>query len=160
MKYDCTKAKDFFHEITRLKEWCRDKSSCGTCGLKPPCPLGCAPLVYDWGGLSDDVFTNLIGILQEWSDSHPDRRELTGEEITILTGLKLLGFKYIAADENGTMWAYTEIPKKDRGYWTNRGEGRTMCISYSNLFKGIADFSDEKSLVIDEILNKRNRCNE
>lgn len=57
MKYDCTKAKDFFHEITRLNEWCRDKS-CGTCEIST-CPLGCAPTVYDWGSLSDDVFTNL-----------------------------------------------------------------------------------------------------
>lgn len=61
MKYDCTLAKDFFHEITRLKEWCRDKS-CGACEIST-CPLSCAPTVYDWGSLPDDVFTNLIGIL-------------------------------------------------------------------------------------------------
>lgn len=153
-KYDCTKAKNFLHEITRLEEWCRDKS-CDACGLKPPCPLDCVLSVYDWGGLSDDAFTNLIGGLQEWSDSHPERRELTGDEAAVLVGLKFLGFKHIAADKDKTVWAYTEIPEKDVKYWTNRGVGSSICISYTGLFVGIADFSDEKPLVIDEILNER-----
>lgn len=109
MKYDCTLAKDFFHEITRLKEWCRDKS-CGTCEIST-CPLGCAPTVYDWGSLSDDVFTNLIGVLQKWSDTHPERRELTGDERIILKAFKALGFNYIAVDDIGYVCVYPDSAK-------------------------------------------------
>ena len=152
-KYDCTKTKNFLHEITRLEEWCRDKS-CDACGLKTPCPLDCVLSVYDWGGLFDDAFTNLIGGLQEWSDSHPERRELTGDEIAVLSGIKLLRYEYIAADKNGLVWAYAEMPIKEQNYWNDRCGGG-ICISSSGLFNGIADFSDEKPLVIDEILNER-----
>lgn len=115
MKYDCTLAKDFFHEITRLKEWCRDKS-CGTCEIST-CPLGCAPTVYDWGSLSDDVFTNLIGVLQKWSDTHPERRELTGDERIILKAFKALGFNYIAVDDIGYVCVYVNKPQKGERTW-------------------------------------------
>ena len=53
------------------------------------------------------------------------------------------------------VWAYTEIPNKEQNYWVGI-DGTSICISHTGLFGGIADFSDEKPLVIDEILNERN----
>lgn len=151
-KFDCTKARDFLHEMVRIKDWCNDNcEKCSICN----CPLGIAPVIYEWGCLSDKYFAALLESLQAWSDSHPERRELTGDEAAVLVGLKFLGFKHIAADKDKTVWAYTEIPEKDVKYWTNRGVGSSICISYTGLFVGIADFSDEKPLVIDEILNER-----
>lgn len=165
MKYDCTKAKDFLHELSRLMVACNKAE-------KPiPC-AGCPLAVYDveflclgkttfasgiFSEISENKFNDIVKRLQKWSDSHPERRELTVDEAAVLVGLKLLGFKHIAADKDKTVWAYTEIPEKDVKYWTNRGVGSSICISYTGLFVGIADFSDENPLVIDEILNKRNR---
>lgn len=150
-KYDCTKAKDFLHEMVRIKDWCNDNcEKCSICN----CPLGIAPVIYEWGCLSDKYFAALLESLQAWSDSHPERRELTGDEAAVLVALKLLGFNYIASDINKKLWAYTKMPEKKDTYWVGI-EGTSVCISYSGLFKDIADFSDEKPLVIDEILNER-----
>ncbi|MGN1106506.1 MAG: hypothetical protein ACI4RH_07630 [Huintestinicola sp.] len=150
-KYDCTKAKDFLHEMVRIKDWCNDNcEKCSICN----CPLCIAPVIYEWGCLSDKYFAALLESLQAWSDSHPERRELTGDEDAVLVGLKLLGFNYIASDINKKIWAYTKMPEKKDAYWVGI-EGTSVCISYSGLFKDIADFLDEKPLVIDEILNER-----
>ena len=150
-KYDCTKAKDFLHEMVRIKDWCNDNcEKCSICN----CPLGIAPVIYEWGCLSDKYFAALLESLQAWSDSHPERRELTGDEAAVLVALKLLGFNYIASDINKKLWAYTKMPEKKETYWVGI-EGTSVCISYTGLFVGIADFSDEKPLVIDEILNER-----
>lgn len=165
-KYDCTKARDFLHEITRAKQCCTKTFTDDKCG---DCPLAIRHFKgYDRFCLNrrhitddsflempEDNFSNMVKRLQAWSDSHPERRELTGDEAAVLVGLKLLGFKHIAADKDKMVWAYTEIPEKDVKYWTNRGVGNSICISYTGLFVGIADFSDEKPLVIDEILNER-----
>ena len=163
-KYDCTKARDFLHEITRAKQCCTETFTGDNCG---DCPLA----VRDFKGydrfclnrryitdnsfleMPEDKFSNMVKRLQAWSDSHPERRELTGDEIAVLVGLKLLGFKHIAADKN-EMWAYTKIPNKEKNFWVDI-DGTSICISHTGLFVGIADFSDEKPLVIDEILNER-----
>ena len=156
MKYDCTKAKDFFHEITRLNEWCRDKS-CGTCEIST-CPLGCAPTVYDWGSLSDDVFTNLIGVLQKWSDNHPERRELTPDEAIILKALRVLKYKYIARDKTGEICGYRTKPNKCERCWDIPKGTVLNCIyltyltDQNNIFDGILSFDDEEPAEIEELL--------
>lgn len=167
MKYDCTKARDFLHEIARASQCCKQTLTSDSCG---DCPLAIRHFKgYDrfclnrrditdnsFMEMPEDNFSEMVERLQKWSDSHPERRELTGDEIAVLSGLKLLGFKHIAADADERIWAFTAIPEKDKRYWRNHGVGRTIRISVSGLFNGIADFSDEKPLVIDEILNKRN----
>lgn len=166
-KFDCTKTKDFLHEAARIRRNCFANTSVKVCN--EDCPLmsdvfskethRCIrhSTVSDdiFMKIPDDEFQKIVNRMQAWSDSHPERRELTGDEAAVLAGLKLLGFKHIAADKDKTVWAYTEIPKKDVKYWTNRGVGSSICISYTGLFAGIADFSDENPLVIDEILNER-----
>lgn len=165
-KYDCTKARDFLHEIARAKQCCTQtltSDSCGDCPLAIRHFKGYNRFCLNRRDITDnsfmempeDNFSEMVERLQKWSDSHPERRELTGDEIAVLSGIKLLGYKYIAADKNGMMWAYTEMPNKEQNYWTNISGGCSVCISHSGLFKGIADFSDEKPLVIDEILNER-----
>lgn len=165
-KYDCTKARDFLHEITRAKQCCTETFTSNNCG---DCPLAIRNFKgYDRFCLNhryitedsflempEDRFSEMVERLQKWSDSHPEIRKLTGDEIAALVGLKLLGFNYIASDINKKLWAYTKMPEKEDTYWIGI-EGTSVCISYSGLFKDIADFSDEKPLVIDEILNERN----
>lgn len=157
-KYDCTKARDFLHEMSRMHDFCEGKT-CNECCSEADesgiCPLDIGK-VDRWKDITDDEFQKIVACLQAWSDSHPERRELTGDEIAVLAGLKLLGFKRIAADKNNMVWAYTEIPEKNINFWTSCGAGSSICISDTGLFVGIVDFSDEKPLVIDEILNERN----
>lgn len=154
MKYDCTKAKDFFHEITRLNKWCRDKS-CGTCEIST-CPLGCAPTVYDWGSLSDDVFTNLIGVLQKWSDNHPERRELTENERDILKAFKALGYTYIATDSIGYVCVYVNKPQKGERAWFARpgDSGTTAVCETKKFFGGIVSWEDEEPAKIEDLLKE------
>lgn len=164
-KYDCTKARDFLHEIARAKQCCTQTFTGDNCG---DCPLAirnfkgydrfCLNRRYitdnSFLEMPEDNFSDMVKSLQAWSDSHPERRELTGEEIAVLSGIKLLRYEYIAADKNGMVWAYAEMPIKEQNYWNDRCGGG-ICISHTGLFVGIADFSDEKPLVIDEILNER-----
>lgn len=155
-KYDCTKARDFIHEISRMKDFCKGKTCnecCSEVDKSGICPLDIGK-VDRWKDITDDEFQEIVACLQEWSDSHPERRELTGDEIAVLSGIKLLRYEYIAADKNRLVWAYAEMPIKEQNYWNDRCGGG-ICISSSGLFNGIADFSDEKPLVIDEILNER-----
>lgn len=155
-KYNCTKARDFLHEMSRMHDFCEGKTCnecCSEVDKSGICPLDIGK-VDRWKDITDDEFQKIVVCLQAWSDSHPERRELTGDEITVLVGLKLLGFNYIASDINKKLWAYTKMPEKEDTYWIGI-EGTSVCISYSGLFKDIADFSDEKPLVIDEILNER-----
>lgn len=157
-KYDCTKARDFLHEISRMNDFCEGKTCnecCSEVDKSGICPLDIGK-IDRWKDITDDKFQKIVFCLQAWSDNHPERRELTGDEAAVLVGLKLLGFKHLAADKDKMVWAYTEIPKKNVNYWTNHGEGGSICISYTGLFFGITDFSDEEPLVIDEILKERN----
>lgn len=155
-KYNCTKARDFLHEMSRMHDFCEGKTCnecCSEVDKSGICPLDIGK-VDRWKDITDDEFQKIVVCLQAWSDSHPERRELTGDEAAVLVGLKLLGLKYIAADKNTKIWSYTKMPNKEQNYWVSI-DGTSICISHTGLFVGIADFSDEKPLVIDEILNER-----
>lgn len=162
-KYDCTKARDFLHEVARSSKLsrCTDIFDCDNCPnsfTRADGSKGCIAVQRadskEYLKMSDKEFSNIVNAMQAWSDSHPEIRKLTGDEIAVLVGLKLLGFNYIASDINKKLWAYTKMPEKKETYWVGI-EGTAICISYTGLFVGIADFSDEKPLVIDEILNER-----
>lgn len=165
-KYDCTKARDFLHEIARAKQCCKQtltNDSCGDCPLAIRHFKGYDRFCLNRRDITDNSFmeipeknfSEMVERLQKWSDSHPERRELTGDEIAVLTGLKLLGFKYIAADKDGAVFAHRVQPEKRNFCWHS---DRCLMLNMPNneLFDGIMDFSDEKPLVIDEILSERN----
>ena len=94
-KYDCTKARDFLHEMSRMHDFCEGKTCnecCSEVDKSGICPLDIGK-VDRWKDITDDEFQKIVVCLQAWSDSHPERRELTGDEIAVLVGLKLLRFK-------------------------------------------------------------------
>lgn len=169
-KYDCTKARDFLHEIARAKQCCKQtltSDSCGDCPLAIRHFKGYDRFCLNRRDITDNSFmeipeknfSEMVERLQKWSDSHPERRELTGKETTVLTGLRLLGYNFLAADANGMTYVYGLRPTKGSSglYWTVPDHQiDPICISKSGMFDGVADFSDEKPLVIDEILNERN----
>lgn len=58
------------------------------------------------------------GVIQDpAADDVPD---LTDAEIKELMDLEELGFKYIARDADGKLYAYFEKPTKDGAYWNSR----------------------------------------
>ena len=120
-KYDCTKTKDFLHELKRSSEWCRKRSAseCKECEMlrrDSSCFLGFA---RNLNNISENQFDYVIEKTQKWSDDHPEKRELTEDEMNILKAYKALGFTYIAADSNGCVWAYISKLLKGERMWCN-----------------------------------------
>lgn len=169
MKYDCTKAKDFLHEAARVDKYCTDHY--GSEGCIDNCPLekfdeadgrlSCIRKVsiadLRWLTTSDSEFDAMSSRLQEWSDSHPERRELTEDEICILKAFKALGYKYIAADGDGDVYAYIKSPNKHDtdGYveWFGEdGESGEYICSKFQFFNGVLSLTDEKPAKIEELL--------
>lgn len=58
------------------------------------------------------------GVIQDpAADEAP---ELSDAELDELMGLDELGFKYVARDADGKLYAYFEKPTKDGAYWNSR----------------------------------------
>lgn len=161
MKYDCTKAKDFLHELTRLTVACNK--------VKSPFPCGGCPLaVYDleflclgkttfasgiFSDISENKFNDIVKRLQEWSDTHPERRELTEDEVTILKAMAIMGNKYIVKDKNGKVYVFPEKPHKSGGIWLRKpGSSYETQITSDSLFSDILSFDDEEPAEIEELL--------
>lgn len=128
-KYDCTKAKDFLHELKRASEWCRKRSTseCRECEMicrDGGCFLG---LARNLDIIPKRQFDFAIQKIQNWSDRHPEKVErkrpvLTEDDITVLKALQIMGYHWIAEDKNGGIsFAYIEKPTKyyDDGVWSN-----------------------------------------
>lgn len=118
-KYDCSKAKDFLHELKRASEWCRKRSAseCKECEMirrDKGCFLG---LARNLDSISERQFDFVIQKIQNWSDSHPEKRELTENERNILKAFKALGFNYIAVDDIGYVCVYVNKPQKGERTW-------------------------------------------
>lgn len=72
------------------------------------------------GATMDEAEAALIdaGVIQDpTADEAP---ELTDAELEELMGLEELGFKYVARDADGKLYAYFEKPTKDGAYWNSR----------------------------------------
>ena len=157
-KYDCTKAKDFLHELKRASEWCRKRSvsECKECEMirrNRSCFLG---LARNLDGISERQFDYVIQRVQNWSDSHPEKRELTENETNILKALKALGFAYIAVDINDCVWAYISKPQKGERTWFNapRNYGAKVVCETKKFFGGIVSWEDEEPTKIEDLLKE------
>lgn len=165
-KYDCSKAKDFLHEAARLATMCTSEKElkCSNCPMTSEidghrvCVIS---RIIDKDGklyFPMDNFDYIINELQKWSDSHPySRKELSADEIAVLTGLKLLGYKFLAADLSGLIWGYDAKPKKKASYWSvSDNDADPVCVSKNGMFGDVVNFSDEEPIFIDDILCERN----
>lgn len=157
-KYDCTKAKDFLHELKRASEWCRKKSvsECKECEMiceNKSCFLGFA---RNLDCIPERQFDYVIQRVQNWSDSHPEKRKLTEDETNILKAFKALGFNYIAADKNGYVFTYTLKPQKDEREWYSASgdyEAAAVCKT-GKFFDSIVSWEDEEPAKIEDLLKK------
>lgn len=75
-RYNCTRTADYFHEYKRMCQYCTKTSGCCICPLK------------DMDCTTDGFYDELIDIVQEWSDEHPEMPHITKAEQDFLLALK------------------------------------------------------------------------
>lgn len=157
-KYDCTKAKDFLHELKRASEWCRKRSAseCKECEMlrrDSSCFLGFA---RNLNNISENQFDYVIEKTQKWSDDHPEKRELTEDETNILKAYKALGYTYIAADNIGYICVYANKPRKGERTWFNapRNYGAKAVCKIEKFFDNIVSWEDEEPAKIEDLLKE------
>lgn len=157
-KYDCTKAKNFLHELKRASEWCRKRSvsECKECEMlrrDSSCFLGFA---RNLNNISENQFDYVIEKTQKWSDDHPEKRELTEDETNILKAYKALGYTYIAVDDIGYVCVYANKPRKGERTWFNapRNYGAKAVCETKKFFGGIVSWEDEEPAKIEDLLKE------
>lgn len=77
------------------------------------------------------LLSGYLKIIKELSIKNID---LTLEEQTVIDYCKLCGYKYLAKDKNGEVWAYKGKPNKDRAMWENIGIDVAMNVKYNLSF--------------------------
>ena len=157
-KYDCSKVKDFLHELKRASEWCRKRSAneCKECEMvrrDSSCFLGFA---RNLNNISENQFDYVIEKTQKWSDSHPEKRKLTEDEMNILKAYKALGYTYIAVDDIGYVCVYANKPRKGERTWFNapRNYGAKAVCETKKFFGGIVSWEDEEPAKIEDLLKE------
>ena len=143
-KYNCNNTLDYAHGVSRM---CKTYPNCEECPLSQvkPCDF------------FEGVTAEHIRRVQAWSDAHPEIT-LTDKQVEIFKALNLLGFKYIAKDSDGKIYAYTDRPEKFQAIWFFAiGE----CITIKHLRAGVFDaisslvsWSDTEPLCIAEALEQ------
>lgn len=103
-KYDCTNVFDYVHEFKRM---CNSIPDCNKCKLNP-----------NTCGIENPTKTS-ISFIQEWSDSHPNKRKLDAfKELLKGTDFEnVINFdgEYPEINHHALKWWYSEVtptPKK------------------------------------------------
>ena len=145
-KYNCNNTLEYVHEIARM---CRAFDKFEGCEGCPLHGLGC-----EW----DDVTPEHIRRVQAWSDTHPEIT-LTDTQVEIFKALNLIGFRYIAQDSDGKVYAFTERPGKGLEAWGGNGEYFDLKSKYLragvlDAISSLVSWSDTEPLCIAEALEQ------
>lgn len=147
-KYNCNNTLDYAHEASRM---CETFDCCDDC----PCPL------YGMSCGHLEITAEHIKRVQEWSDAHPEV-VLTDKQREILEALKSLGFRYVAKDNDRSVYAFTKRPKKRFEAW-GRG-GKYLNVKnfsedvYATVFP-LVEWNDTEPLCIAEALEQAEEAN-
>ncbi len=71
-------------------------------------------------------------------------------ELSILERLTFAGYRFLARDDGGPLWAYDSEPEKGESCW-NATSGKSEPVR-SDLFDGVVEWQDEAAAEIDVIL--------
>lgn len=145
-KYNCNNTLDYAHEFNRM---CKTFDCCDDCSL---CALPC-----EEGAITPEH----IERVQAWSDAHPEIT-LTGKEVEIFKALNLLGFRYIAKDSDGAVYAFTERPGKGPEAWGGNGEYFNIKVLRSEVSAAVSplvEWNDTEPLCIAEALEQAEEAN-
>ena len=151
-KYNCNNTLEYAHEFHRMCKTFRSSRGqkiCEGCPLaKKPCDI-C------------HISSEHIRRVQEWSDNHPET-VLTGKEVEIFKALNLLGFRYIAKDSDGAVYAFTERPGKGPEAWGGNGEYFSVKVLRSEVSAAVSplvEWNDTEPLCIAEALEQAEEAN-
>lgn len=142
-KYNCNNTLDYAHEFTRM---CNTFHDCNDCPMRD---LSCG---------EGNITAEHIKRVQAWSDAHPEI-VLTDKQVEIFKALNLLGFRYIAQDRDGAVWAYTDCPEKGIGRWGGNEQYLNLRSEFlrAGVFDAISplvNWSDREPLNIAEALEQ------
>lgn len=142
-KYNCNNTLKYAHEASRMCK--RIRPNCNECPLsqlEDPCDA------------FEGVTAEHIRRVQAWSDAHPEIT-LTDKQVEIFKALNLLGFRYIAKDSDGAVYAFTERPGKGLEAWGGNGEYFSVKVLRSEVSAAISalvNWNDTEPLCIAEAL--------
>lgn len=89
--------------------------------------------------------------------------KITDEQRTVLEGLYLLGYRYLACDANGDMFVYNLLPIKKSRSWrfdkleTDRNSYIICINSMSDILNNLCSWEDEKPISIEWLLGKKDK---
>lgn len=94
----------------------------------------------------------------------PSKPRITDKQRTVLEGLYLLGYRYLACDKNlsisDSLWVYTTIPyKNDLEKWDSY-DGNSLCVDNiisPNILNNLCSWEDEKPTSIEWLLGKKDK---
>lgn len=139
-RYNCSNTLDYGHELQRM---CSSINDCWMC-----------PIHHDSGVCKSKISSESISAVQNWSDNHPEKRDLTEDEMNILKAFKALGFKYITADKDGGVCAYIFKPQKGTEAWYNDINDSGYVCETEKFFGGIVSWEDEEPAEIEDLLKE------
>lgn len=146
-KYNCNNTLEYVHEVSRMCK--KTYPNCEECPLSQLDP--CDALA---------VTAEHINRVQAWSDANPEI-VLTDKQVEIFKALNLLGFRYIAQDSDGAVYAFTERPGKGLEAWGGSGgyfdlnlKSKYIRAGVFDAISSLVDWSDTEPLCIAEALEQ------
>lgn len=80
--------------------------------------------------------------------------EPTKDQITILQALYLLGYRYIACDKDGAIYAFIDCPEKFSHNWDDAIGYITIKVNeYNDIMNGICSWEDKEPILINNLLH-------
>lgn len=88
----------------------------------------------------------------------PSEPKITDEQRTVLEGLYLLGYRYLACNESNHLYAYNIRPRKDKTYaiWFSY-EYSTHIHKITDVISNLCSWEDEKPTSIEWLLGKKDK---
>lgn len=146
-KYNCNNTLDYAHEASRMCKQIRPNcDECPLSQLEEPCDT------------FEGVTAEHIKRVQAWSDTHPEIT-LTDKHVEIFNVLNLLGFRYIAQDSDGMVYAFTKRPEKGIKTWDSCGgifniTSKFLRAGVFDAISSLINWSNEEPLNIAEVLEQ------
>lgn len=104
---------------------------------------------------------NTGGSMYTWVSQSSLKSRITDEQKTILEGLYLLGYRYLACDINGEMWVYNLLPIKKSRTWrfdeleADKNLHLMFINNISDILNNLCSWEDEKPTSIEWLLGKK-----
>lgn len=84
------------------------------------------------------------------------KSRITDEQKTVLEGLYLLGYRYLACDKDGAIYAFINCPEKFSRNWDDAIGYITIKVNkYNDIMNGICSWEDEKPTSIAWLLGEK-----